>query len=57
MARLQAKMLELQESIFDENIDDAKANYEEAKEQFKLALRIMQEALERQSQVVNKITQ
>jgi hypothetical protein len=56
MTRLKAKMLELQEAIFDENIENTKANYEEAKEQFKLALRILQETLERQSQVVNKIT-
>ena len=57
MARLQAKMHELQEAIFDESIDEAKANYNEAKEQFKLALRILQEHQERQSQVVKKITQ
>ena len=40
MARVQVKMFELQEAIFDESIDEAKANYNEAKEQFKLALRI-----------------
>jgi len=57
MARLQAKMHELQEAIFDESIDEAKANYNEAKEQFKLPLRILQGHQERQSQVVNKITQ
>ncbi|MDH5588322.1 MAG: hypothetical protein OEZ05_17020 [Nitrospirota bacterium] len=56
MTRLQAKMLEIQEAIFDENIDNAKDNYEEAKEQFKRALRIIQELQERQTQVVNKIT-
>jgi len=57
MTRLQKKMFELQEAIIDENIDNAKANYEEAKEQFKSALRIIQELQERQTQVVKKLTQ
>ena len=57
MTRLQKKMFELQEAIIDENIDNAKANYEEAKEQFKSALRIIQELQERQTQVIKKLTQ
>ncbi len=57
MTRLQIKMKELQEALFDENIDAAKAQYEVAKEQFKKALRILQEHQERQTQVIQKITQ
>jgi hypothetical protein len=57
MVRLQAKMLELQKALYDEQIDEAKARYDEVKEKFKLALRILQEHQERQTQAVNKITQ
>ena len=45
-----------QESIFDDSIDSAKANYEGAKEQFKLALKILQEHMDRQQQVVQKLS-
>jgi hypothetical protein len=57
MARLQTKMFALQKAILDENIDAAKAQYDEATEQFKIAVRIVQEHQQRQSQVMNKITQ
>ena len=56
MTRLQVKFLELQEAIYDDNIDQAKAHYNAAKEQFTSALRILQEHQKRQSQVVQKIT-
>jgi len=57
MAKLQAKMAELQKAIYDGQIDSAKVQYEEAKEQFKLALRLLQEHQERQSQAANKLSQ
>ena len=57
MTRLRAKMLKLQEAIYDENIEDAKTQYEGAKEQFKLALKILQKHQERQTQAVKKFTQ
>lgn len=43
-------------SMMDDAIEEAKSNYEEAKEQFKLALRVLIEHMERQTQVVQKIT-
>lgn len=54
--KLEAKRYEREEAIYDDSIDSAKSSYEEAKEQFKLALRIMTEHMERQTQVVQKIT-
>ena len=54
--KLVAKRYERQEAIMDDAIDEAKGQYEEAKEQFKLAVRILQEHMERQTQVVQKIT-
>ena len=54
--RLQQKAWEMMESIADSEIDEAKDNYEEAKEQFKLAMRILSEHMERQTQVIQKIT-
>lgn len=54
--KLEAKRYEREEAIFDDAIDSAKSSYEEAKEQFKLALRIMTEHMERQTQVVQKMT-
>jgi H2-forming N5,N10-methylenetetrahydromethanopterin dehydrogenase-like enzyme len=61
MTQLQAKMVALQKAINDEqldrNIDSAKSHYEEAREQLKLALRIMQEQLEQATQAAKKISQ
>ena len=54
---LQRKRLEAMEQLADESIEDAKSNYEESREQFKLAVRILQQQMERQSQVVQKIAQ
>ena len=54
--RLEVKRYERQEALFDDAVDSAKSTYEESKEQFKLALRIMTEHMERQTQVVQKIT-
>lgn len=56
MSRLRTKMSAVQEAIVDKNIEAAKAHHEAAKEQFKIALRILQEHQERQTQAVNKIT-
>lgn len=50
------KRWEAMESIADAEIDEAKNNYEAAKEQFKLAMRILQEHMERMTQVTQKIT-
>lgn len=55
-AKLKAKRWEREEAIMDDSIDEAKGNYEEAKEQFKLSLRILTEHMERQTQVIQKIT-
>lgn len=46
-----------EQEYMDQSIESAKSNYDEAKEQFKLALRIMDEHRQRQQQVVQKITQ
>jgi len=54
--RIQQKAWEMMESIADSDIDEAKNNYEEAKEQFKLAMRIIAEHMERQTQVIQKMT-
>lgn len=54
--KLEQMHQELQGSIFEGNIDSAKANYDDAKEQFKLALRILSEHAERQTQITNTIT-
>lgn len=54
--RLEAKRHEMVEAMFDDAIDEAKGNYEDAKEQFKSALRIMTEHFERQTQVIQKVT-
>jgi len=54
--RIRQKQLEAEESSFDEMIDDARSNYEQATEQFKLALRIISEHMERQSSAVQRFT-
>jgi hypothetical protein len=55
-ARLAQKRHEMQEGIADSAIDEAKSSYDEAKEQFKLAMRILSEHMERMTQVTQKIT-
>jgi len=55
-ASLAQKRQEAMEGIADAAIDEAKSNYDEAKEQFKLALRIMSEHMDRMTQVTQKIT-
>ncbi|MEZ4443900.1 MAG: hypothetical protein R3B72_32805 [Polyangiaceae bacterium] len=47
---------ELMESLAEDAIDEAKDDYADAKEQLKLALRVMAEYTERQKQVVKKLT-
>jgi len=54
--QVQAKRWQMLQEVDDQGIEAAKGNYEEAKEQFKKALQIMTEHVERQSQVVQKIT-
>ena len=55
-AKLESKRWETMEGIADAEIDEAKNNYEEAKEQFKLAMRVLSEHMERMTQVTQKIT-
>ncbi|MEE8408844.1 MAG: hypothetical protein V3T05_04505, partial [Myxococcota bacterium] len=54
--QIEAMRWQQQQEIMDMAIEDAKSNYEEARELFKLALKIMSEHVERQSQVVQTIT-
>ena len=56
-AKLEAKRYEREEAILDDAIDSSKAQYEDAREQFKKALRIIQQHAERQSQITQKMTQ
>ena len=56
IVRLNRRRMETMKTPFDEQIEEAKAKYEEDKEQFKLALNILSEHAERQTQVVQKIT-
>ena len=46
----------MQEEMMDQAIDEAKSSYEESRELFKLAMKIMTEHVERQSQVVQTVT-
>ncbi len=52
-AQLEQKRMEMQGKLYDELIEDAKGNYEECKELFKLALKVMQEHVERETQAIN----
>lgn len=54
--KVEIKQHERMEAIFDDSIDSAKTSYEEAKEQFKAALRIITEHAERETQVTQKLT-
>ena len=49
------KLQQLQETM-DQAIDESNSNYQESKEQFKLALRLIDGMVERQTQVVQTIT-
>jgi hypothetical protein len=52
-ALIAQKEWELRTQIFDEAIEDAKSNHEETKELFKMALKVMSEHVERESQALN----
>ena len=58
--KVRRKRAEMLEALLDRDIDsakeNAKADYDEAREQFLLAIRIIAEQTERQTQVVQKIT-
>jgi chromosome segregation ATPase len=53
---VERKQQEIFEQIYDDQVDEAKDNYDAAKEQFKKALKIINEHVERQTQVAQKIT-
>jgi len=55
-SRLGAKRKELQDAIDEAAIDSAKANYKDVKEQQKRAIRIIQDNIELQTQVIQKVT-
>jgi hypothetical protein len=52
-AQIDQKRWEQQAQLFDEMIEDAKGRYDETKELFKLALKVMQEHVERETQAIN----
>jgi hypothetical protein len=54
--RIEAKKQEAQEAIIDAQIEDAKGNYEGAKELFKLALRVILEMEELKTQTAQKLS-
>lgn len=54
--RVRQKQDEVLQAMADAEIEEAKDNYEDAREQLKQALRIIQEHIERETQVVQKIT-
>ena len=54
--RLREKRWGRMEQIADEASDEARDNYEEAREHFRLLMQILTEQIERQTQVVQKIT-
>ena len=54
--KLQKKRAAMLETMFDDAIDEAKESHDEAKEQFKKALRLMAEHMSRMTQVTQKIT-
>jgi hypothetical protein len=54
--KLEVKRLEREEAMIDQAVDTAKSNYEESRELFKNALKAISEHVERQTQVVQKIT-
>ena len=54
--RMAAKRYEAEQEILDQAVESSKASYDESKEQFRLALRILQSHMDRQSQAVQKLT-
>ena len=54
LARKRWEMTE--EAILDNEIEEAKSSYETVREKFKLSIKILTEHLERQTQVIQKIT-
>ena len=56
VAHLVTKRWSMEEDIMDAAIEEAKADYEKSKEQFKLAMRILTEHMERATQVIQKVT-
>ncbi len=53
--RIRTRMLERQEAQEDESVESSKAAYDEAREQYRRAVQILQKHSERQSQVIRKI--
>ena len=53
---LEARRWEILQSLADEEIDAANERVDDAKEQFKRAVKIMNEHVEKSTQVVNKLT-
>ena len=56
-AQLKLETMEVNRAMADQAIEEAKAAREQAKEQFKQALRLIREQAERQSEVARKLTQ
>ncbi len=54
--KLEQMHQELTRTLYEQNIDSAKTSYEEAKEQMKLAMRILSEHAERKTQISSTIT-
>ena len=54
--RLKSMRWEREEAMIDQMIEEARSAYEDAKEEFKLAMKIIAEHEERNSQVVQKVT-
>ena len=50
------KLVEKNQENMDQAIDESNSNYQESKEQFKQALRLIDGMVERQTQVVQTIT-
>ena len=53
---LEQLRIQMQSETVEQTLDTARSNYDEAKEMFKLALRILLEFAERQSQITSTIT-
>lgn len=55
-ARIRGMQHQKEQEMLQMGIDDAQASYDDAREQFRMALKIMSEHVERQSQVVQTVT-
>lgn len=55
-AKVETMRHQMQQETFEQNVESAKASYDEARENFRLALKIIAEHGERQTQIVNTIT-